>query len=93
MIRTRRIKQADGRPVHMSCGEAVWLEDLAPRLNAMLETVFLIKGLSPVLGVLDTLGPVELGLDDPGGAPHSWALYKSRPKSIKRKHKRRKPAV
>lgn len=93
MVRTRRIKRADGKRVHMQCGEAMWLEDLAPRLNATLETIFLLKSLPPVLGVLDTLGPVEIGLDDPGSAPHEWELHNSRPKSIKRKYKRRKPAA
>lgn len=85
------IKAPDGKRVHLECGDAAWLADLAPRLNHMLESVFLLKGLAPVLGVLDTLGPVEIGLDDPGGAPHKWKLWDSRPKSIKRKYKRRKP--
>lgn len=90
VLRTRRVKLEDGKKVHMICGDAVWLGDLSPGINRMLESVFILKGLAAVIDVLDNLGPVELGFDDPGGYPHEWRLGESRPKSIKRKHKRRR---
>lgn len=90
VMRTRRIKIEGGKKVTMICGDAVWLSELSPRINQILEAAFLLKGLAPVIDILDTFGPVELGFDDPGGHPHEWDLSKSRPKSIKRKYKKRR---
>jgi hypothetical protein len=88
MLRTRSIK-VGGKLEQMECGDSVWLADLSPRINQILETAFRLRGLAPVIDILDSLGVVEIGLDDPGGAPHSWTLARSRPKSIKKKYKKR----
>lgn len=92
LVRTRLVKVAGSdKRQHMQCGVAAWLNELSPGLATSLESALRIGGTPAVLIILERLGPVEFGLDDPGGAPHDWGLAKSRPKSIKRKYKRRKP--
>lgn len=74
-----------GKP-GLKCDRALWIRELAPRISAAMHTALRVGGTNAVIQILDSLMPIEMGIDDSNtGVMYPRSFEELRPGSVRKR--------